>query len=66
MPDGASSFRYGSVLFHCLFDNGREVATAAVFHDNVENSSVSVDISVMVSYNVVVVKVLKHVSVSRP
>ena len=66
MLDGASSFRYGSVLFHCLFDNGREVATATVFHDNAENSSVSVNISVMVSYNVVMVKVLKYVSVSWP
>jgi uncharacterized alkaline shock family protein YloU len=63
MPDGV--FRYGSVLFRRLLDNGGEVATAAVFHEDVENSSVSVDVSVVVSYNVVVVTVLENVRDSR-
>ena len=52
MPDGV--FRYGSILFRCLLDDGGEVATAAVLYEDVENSSVSVDVSVVVSYNVVV------------
>ena len=63
MPDGI--FGYGSVLFRRLLDNGGEVATAAVFHKDVKNPSVSVDVSVMVSYNVAVMKVLEDVS-TRP
>ena len=46
MLDGV--FGYGSVLFRHLLDNGGEVATAAVFHENIENPSVSVNISVVV------------------
>ena len=60
MPDGV--FGYGSVLFRRLLDDGGEVATPAVLHEDVENSSVSVDVSVVVSYNVVVMKVLENVS----
>ena len=62
MPDGV--FGYGSVLFCRLLDNGGEITTIAVFHENIENSSISVDVSVMVSYNlnVVVMKVLENVS----
>ena len=60
MPNGV--FGYGSVLFRRLFDDGGEVATAAVLHEDVENSSVSVDVSIVVSYNVVVMKVLENVS----
>jgi len=63
MPDGV--FGYGSVLFRRLFDNSTKVATTAVFHDNIENSSISVDVSVVISYNVVVVKVLENVSARR-
>jgi len=36
-----------SVLFRCLFNNGGEIATAAVFRKNAQNSKVSVDVSVM-------------------
>ena len=62
MPDGV--FGYGSVLFRRLLDhdNGREVATAAVLHENIENPSVSVDVLVVVSYDVAVMKVLEDVS----
>jgi hypothetical protein len=38
MTDGV--FRYGSVLFCRLLDDGAEVATAAVLHEDVDNSSV--------------------------
>lgn len=60
MPDGI--FRYGSILFRSLFDDGGEVSATAVFHENVENASVSIDISVVVSYNVVVMEVFEYVS----
>ena len=41
MPD--SVFGYGPVQFCCSFNDGGEVAAAAVFHENVENPSVSVN-----------------------
>ena len=59
MPDCV--FGYGSVQFRCLFNDGGEVAAAAVFHENIENPSVSVDISVVVSYNVTVMKMFLRV-----
>jgi len=55
-------FGYGLVLFRRLLDDGGEVAIAAVIHEDVENSSVSVNVSVAVSYNVVVLEVLENVS----
>jgi len=55
-------FGYGSILFRCLLDEGGEVATAIVLHEDVKNASVSVDVSVVVSHNVVVMKVLKNIS----
>jgi len=61
MPDGV--FGNWSVQLRSLFDDGGEVATAAVFHENVENSSVSINVSVVISYNVVVMKVLENISV---
>jgi hypothetical protein len=57
VPDGV--FGYRSVLFRRLLGNGGEVATTAVFH---ENPSVSVDVSVVVSYNVAMMKILENVS----
>jgi len=48
-------------LFRRLFDDSGKVATTTVFHENVENSSVSINITVVISYNVVVMKVLQYV-----
>jgi hypothetical protein len=61
IPDGV--FWDGSVVFLCLFDYGREVPATAVFHEDVEDTCLSVDISVMISYNVFVVKVFQNISV---
>jgi len=41
-----------------------EVATSAVLHEDVDNASVSAEVSVVVSYNVVVMKALENVSTS--
>ena len=60
MPDGV--FGYGPVLFGCLIYDSGKVATTAVFHENVENSSVSIDVA---SYNVVMIVFLRVVAVSR-
>jgi len=53
---------HGAVLFRRLIDDGRKVATAAVFHDHIESSGISINVSVMVLYNVVMMKVLENVS----
>jgi hypothetical protein len=53
MPDRA--FGYGLVLFRRLLGDGGEVATAAVFPEDVENSNISVNVSV-------VIEVLENVS----
>ena len=53
---------YGLVLFGCLIYDSGKVATAAVFHENVESSSVSIDVA---SYNVVMTVFLRIVAVSR-
>jgi len=60
VPDGV--FGYWPVLFHRLIDDGGKVATAAVFHENIEDSRISVDVSVVVSYDVIMMKVLENVS----
>jgi hypothetical protein len=60
MPDRA--FGYGLVLFRRLLGDGGEVATAAVFPEDVENSNISVNVSVVISYSVVVIEVLENVS----
>jgi len=60
VPDGI--FGYGTVLFRRLIDDGGKVATAAVFHEDIENSSISINVSVVVLYNVVMMKVLENVS----
>ena len=53
VPNGV--FWYRSVVFLCLFDNAGEVTTTAILHENVEDASVSVDVSVVISYDVFVV-----------
>jgi hypothetical protein len=54
--DGA--FEYGSVLFRRLIDDGGEVATATVFHENEDISSISIEV---VSCNVVMMNALENV-----
>lgn len=45
-----------------MFDDAGEVAAAAVLHDNVEDASISVDVSVVISYDVFVVQVFENIS----
>ncbi len=49
-------------MFRSLFDDGGQVTTSTVFHEDVENARIPVDVSVDVSYNVFVVKVFEDVS----
>ena len=62
VPDGV--FRYGSVLALGLLDDGGEVATTAVFHEDVEDAGVAVDIAVVVSDDVLVVQIFQDPSVA--
>ena len=60
VPDGI--FWDGSAVSLGLFDDAREVAAAAVFHEDVEYPGVAVDITVMIAYNVFVVQVFEDVT----
>ena len=40
-----------------LLNDGREVATPAEFHENVQNSRIAVYVSVVIAYDMFVVKV---------
>lgn len=45
-----------------LFDDGGQVATSAIFHEDVKDSSVTVNESVMVSHNVFMMEVLEDIT----
>lgn len=42
-------------MFLGLFDDAGEVTTTAVLHDDVEDASISVDVTVVISYDVFVI-----------
>jgi hypothetical protein len=48
-------FGYYTVLFLSLLNNPREIATAAVFHEYIEDASISVYKTIVVSHDVFVV-----------
>lgn len=60
VPDGV--FWNWPVVSSSLLDDGGEVAAAAVLHKNVENASIPVDVSIVVAYDVFVVKILEDVT----
>lgn len=49
-------------MFRSLFDDGGQVPASTVFHKDVENARIPVNVSVDVSYNVFVIKVFQDVS----
>ena len=60
VPDGV--FGYHATLFLCLFDDPREIPAAAIFHEDVEDARISVDEAIVVTNDVVVVKVFENVT----
>ena len=52
-----------SVVFLCLLDDRGKVTTSTVFHEDVEDTGFSVNVSVVIAYNVFIFKVLEDVSV---
>ena len=60
VPDGV--FWDGTAVSLGLFDDTREVAPAAVFHEAVEYPGVAVDIAVVIAYDVFVVQVFEDVT----
>ena len=52
VPDGVLG--YQPVVPYSLLDNGGKVATPAVLHENVQDSSVSVNVSVVIANNMLV------------
>ena len=61
VPDGV--FWDGSILSLSLLDDGGEVATTAVLHEDVKDACVAVDVAVVIAYNVLVVEVLENVPI---
>ena len=61
IPDGI--FWDGSTVPLRLFDDGGEVAAAAIFHEDVENAGIAVDESVVVTYDVFVMQVFKDIPI---
>ncbi len=55
-------FRYQPFLFRSLFNDGGKVASTTVFHKYIENSSVSIDVTIVIAYNVVMMKIFKNIS----
>lgn len=49
-------------MFRSLFDDGGQVPASTVFHEDVENACIPVNVSVDVSYNMFVIKVFENVS----
>lgn len=60
IPD--SIFWNRPIVLCSLLDDRREVAASAVFHHDVEDSGIPIDVTVMVAYNVVVVEVFQYIS----
>ena len=58
-------FRNRSVMPLCQFDDVGEVAASTVLHEDVENTSVAVDVSIVISYNVLVMEVFEDVAEAR-
>lgn len=61
VPDGI--FRDWPVLALGLLDDGGEVATSAVLHEDVEDACVAVDVAVVIAYDVFMVEVLENVTI---
>ncbi len=60
VPDGV--FRDESVVSQGLLDYGREVAAPTVLHENIEYACISVNMSIVVAYDVFVVEVLQDIT----
>jgi hypothetical protein len=58
-------FGYRSVVFLGLFDCHRKVPASAVFHQNVENAGIAIDVAVVVAYNMFVMQVFEDVTMAK-
>lgn len=54
-----------SALLGCLLNDAREVTAATVFHENIEDSSISIYIAVVIADDIFVVEIFENVSVGR-
>ncbi len=52
----------GAAVTLSLFDDGGQIASATIFHEDVEHTGVAVDVSVVVAHNVFMLKVLEDIS----
>ena len=53
-----------SIELDCLVYDGSKIATATVLHNDVQNASFAVDVTVVVAYDVIMMEVLENVHFS--
>jgi hypothetical protein len=63
-PNGIFGYRF--VVFLSVFDDIWKVAATTVFHEYIENTSITVYVAVMISDNVVMVEVFQDVTDANP
>lgn len=63
VPDGILGY-WSSMLLR-LFDKRRQISTAAVFHENIEDASVAVNVAIVIANDMFMVEVLEDVSADR-
>lgn len=61
VPD--SVFWYWTIVFLGLFDNCGEVTSTTVFHENVEYSCIAVYVTIVIAYDMFMVKVFEDITV---
>lgn len=55
-------FWYWPIVLLRLFNDVRKVASTAIFHENVEYSSIAVYVAIVIAYNVLMVEVLEDIT----
>lgn len=55
-------FRDRSAMPLGLLDNGRQIASATVFHEDVKDTRIAIDITVMIAYYVFVMKIFEDIT----
>jgi len=53
------------VVFLNMFDHCQEIPASTIFHQNVENASVAINIAIVIANNVLVMQVFKDVTVKK-
>lgn len=58
-------FRYRTSESLGLLEDSREVASSTILHDDIQNAVLSINVAVMIAYNMFVMEVLEDISVQK-